>query len=72
MGTHGRRGFERFVLGSVTERVLRRSPCPVLAVPPAGRGAAATFRTVVCAVDFGPASMRAVAYARRLIAPGGR
>ena len=32
IGTHGRRGFSRFVLGSVAEDVLRRAPCPVLAV----------------------------------------
>ncbi|SRR5712692_1874091 len=32
MGTHGRRGYDRVVLGSVTNRVMRRSPCPVLAV----------------------------------------
>lgn len=33
MGTHGRSGLERFFLGSTTERVLRASPIPVLAVP---------------------------------------
>ncbi|CAB3757793.1 universal stress protein [Paraburkholderia humisilvae] len=33
MGTHGRRGFQRFVLGSVAERVVRGAPCPVLLVP---------------------------------------
>jgi nucleotide-binding universal stress UspA family protein len=32
MGTHGRRGYDRLVLGSVTDRVMRRAPCPVLAV----------------------------------------
>jgi nucleotide-binding universal stress UspA family protein len=32
IGTHGRRGVSRAVLGSVTEHVLRRSPVPVLAV----------------------------------------
>jgi len=32
MGTHGRRGFDRLVLGSVTDRVMRKSPCPVLAI----------------------------------------
>jgi nucleotide-binding universal stress UspA family protein len=32
IGTHGRRGVSRAVLGSVTERVLRRSPVPVLVV----------------------------------------
>lgn len=32
MGTHGRRGVERYVLGSVTEKVLRQTDRPVLAV----------------------------------------
>jgi nucleotide-binding universal stress UspA family protein len=36
LGTHGRTGLRRLVLGSVAERVLRRAPCPVLAVRPAG------------------------------------
>lgn len=34
MGTHGRTGMARFLLGSVTEHVLRISPVPVLAVRP--------------------------------------
>ena len=34
MGTHGRGGFERWMLGSVTEKVLRKAPCPVLTVRP--------------------------------------
>ncbi|TDA43593.1 universal stress protein, partial [Burkholderia pyrrocinia] len=33
MGTHGRRGFSRLVLGSVAERLLRRAACPVLMIP---------------------------------------
>ena len=32
IGTHGRRGLARVLLGSVAEDVLRRAPCPVLAV----------------------------------------
>lgn len=32
MGTHGRSGFRRFLLGSVAERVVRESTCPVLLV----------------------------------------
>lgn len=32
MGTHGRRGYDRLVLGSVTNRVIRKTPCPVLAI----------------------------------------
>ena len=33
LGTHGRSGFERLLLGSVTEKVLRKATCPVLTVP---------------------------------------
>src|ERR1035441_635191 len=32
MGTHGLRGIDRLILGSVTEKILRRARCPVLAV----------------------------------------
>jgi len=32
MGTHGLRGIEHLTLGSVTEKVLRKARCPVLAV----------------------------------------
>ncbi len=45
MGTHGRRGVSRALLGSVAETVVRTAPCPVLSVrlhpePHAGRSAA--------------------------------
>ena len=36
IGTRGRRGFKRLLLGSVTETVLHEAPCPVLTVPPHG------------------------------------
>lgn len=32
MGTHGRRGLTRWVMGSVAEGVVRKAPCPVLTV----------------------------------------
>ncbi len=34
MSTHGRSGFASFWMGSVTERVLRHAPCPVLTIRP--------------------------------------
>jgi nucleotide-binding universal stress UspA family protein len=32
MGTHGRTGLGRLLMGSVAETVLRKAPCPVLTV----------------------------------------
>jgi nucleotide-binding universal stress UspA family protein len=32
MGTHGRTGLSRLMMGSVAEEVLRRAPCPVLTI----------------------------------------
>ena len=59
MGTHGRHGLESWVLGSVTEEVLRASPCPVLTVAPRTRLAPnARFDTILCPVDFSPTSAR--------------
>lgn len=68
MGTHGRTGFERLLLGSVAEKVLRKAPCPVLTVPPRVSAAARglTFGRILCAIDFSPASLRALEYAASL------
>lgn len=37
MGTHGRTGVEHLLIGSVAERIVRLSPCPVLTVRPPTR-----------------------------------
>ena len=69
MGTHGRSGFERLVLGSVTEKVLRKAACPVLSVPRQVAGAVAPqvlFKRILCAVDFSDCSMHALNYAMSL------
>jgi len=67
MGTHGTTGFERWLLGSVTEKVLRQARCPVLTVPPHAHSTAALpFRHVLCAVDFSYASLAALTYAAAL------
>ncbi len=38
MGTYGKTGIDKFFFGSTTERVIRKADCPVLIVPPEGRG----------------------------------
>jgi nucleotide-binding universal stress UspA family protein len=60
MGTHGRGGFEHLLLGSVTEKVLRLSPCPVLIVGNAAlpESAPPLFRRVLCALGLTEASAR--------------
>lgn len=66
MGTHGRSGFNRLLLGSITEKVLARSPCPVLTVPPhATRAVPAEvqFRNILCPLDFSPAALQAFGFA---------
>lgn len=69
MGTHGRRGFTRLVLGSVTERVLREAPCPVFTVPPrtpAERSEVVTFKRILCPTDFSPSARLALEFALNL------
>ena len=74
MGTHGRSGFDRLLLGSVAERVLAKAPCPVLTIPPhapdTAPAAALTFSKVLCAIDFSPASLAALKYAEWFAAEG--
>jgi nucleotide-binding universal stress UspA family protein len=64
LGTHGRSGFQRLLLGSVTERLLREVDCPVLTVPPGAPEAvpiaAGVFKSILCPTDFSPASDQAV------------
>ncbi|MBB5444960.1 MULTISPECIES: universal stress protein [unclassified Paraburkholderia] len=49
MGTHGRRGVQRLMLGSVAERVLRSASCPVLMVPAHANGATRDQSVPACA-----------------------
>jgi nucleotide-binding universal stress UspA family protein len=61
LGTHGRSGFERVLLGSVTERVVRTTRCPVITVPPpAAATSSLPFRRVLCAIDFSEPSLAAL------------
>ena len=72
MGTHGRRGFDRLLLGSATERLIRSASCPVLVVcqPPQETMAAAEERhrvhhlsRILLCTDFSKNSERALNYA---------
>lgn len=67
LGTHGRGGFERLVLGSVAEKVLRKAACAVTTVPvEAAAGVAdgvARITHVLCAHDGSAASQAGVDYA---------
>ena len=58
MGTHGASGFEHLVLGSVTEKVLRKAGCPVMTIPPRAHATSVLpFRQLLCAIDFSESSL---------------
>jgi nucleotide-binding universal stress UspA family protein len=70
IGSHGRGGVQRLVLGSVAEKVLRLATCPVLTVRSGVRLARRSrppFETILCPTDFSAAANKAVAYAKRLV-----
>jgi nucleotide-binding universal stress UspA family protein len=69
MGTHGRTGLRRLLIGSVTEKVVRHAPCPVLAVR--DDSPIAPFRHVLCPVDFSASARRAMELAGEVAAAGG-
>jgi nucleotide-binding universal stress UspA family protein len=64
MGTHGRSGLARAVLGSVTEGVVRQAGVPVLTIPPSAETEAfdevMPFDPILCASDFSAACKRAL------------
>jgi nucleotide-binding universal stress UspA family protein len=67
LGTHGRSGFERLFLGSVTEKVLRSTAVPVMTIPaPVQEPVTTSYTTILCPLDFSPASMHALDYASAL------
>jgi len=67
LGTHGRSGFERLLLGSVTEKVVRTVQCPVITVPPPSVATSTLpFKRVICGVDFSEPSMAALRFAMSL------
>jgi nucleotide-binding universal stress UspA family protein len=66
VGTHGRRGLEKLLLGSVTEEVFRLAPCPVLTVGPKTlpmRSRDVELSHILYPVAFVPDPSAAAAYA---------
>jgi nucleotide-binding universal stress UspA family protein len=69
MPTRGYGPFRRFLLGSVTAKVLHDADCPVLTsvhMDEAGEFAAVRPNKIVCAVDMGPQSRKALAWADQM------
>jgi nucleotide-binding universal stress UspA family protein len=65
VGTHGRTGIARFLVGSVAEKVIRHAPCSVLAIRP--DGGAEPFTHALVPLDFSARSEEALALASSLI-----
>src|SRR5207253_1845697 len=64
MGTHGRRGVERWFMGSTTEKLLRHSPVPLITISASGEKAGAPrFRRILVTTDFSDGTSDALAYA---------
>jgi nucleotide-binding universal stress UspA family protein len=66
LGTHGRAGIAKAILGSVAKQVFRQAPCPVLTVGPGeapGPEAPAELKCILYATDFSPESLAAARYA---------
>jgi nucleotide-binding universal stress UspA family protein len=64
MGTIGRTGVRKFLLGSVAEEAMRESPCPVLTLGPECHAAQEIeFRNILYATDFSADSLAAALYA---------
>ena len=64
MGTHGRRGVERWFMGSTTEKLLRHSPVPLITITGTGEKAGIPrFRRILVTTDFSEGTADALAYA---------
>jgi nucleotide-binding universal stress UspA family protein len=66
VGTHGRTGADKLLMGSVAEEIFRRSPVPVLTIGPSVRSGAhngARFHRVLFATDLTPESLAGAPYA---------
>jgi nucleotide-binding universal stress UspA family protein len=68
VGTHGRTGIGKLLLGSSAEDILRTTPCPVLTVGPCSKGEKHwewqwQLKEILYATDFSPAAISGLRYA---------
>jgi nucleotide-binding universal stress UspA family protein len=65
MGTHGRRGVERWFLGSTTEKLLRHTPVPLVTISAAGEKSFTPprFKRILVTTDFSDGTPAALAHA---------
>ena len=68
LGTHGRRGLRRVVMGSVAEEIVRTAPCAVFSCTSDVDEVSSWPREILVAVDFSDASRQALSAARGLAA----
>ena len=66
LGTHGRRGVSKLVLGSEAEKIYRSSPCPVLTVGPKVHAGEWKLRRILCPVEIAENPEPALHYALSL------
>ena len=72
MGTHGHSRLERFLLGSVTERIVRTTTAPLLTVPPpCADEPTARFTNILCCIDFSKPSLAALNFGLSLAQESG-
>jgi nucleotide-binding universal stress UspA family protein len=66
LGTHGRGGIKKLVLGSVAEEIVNRAPCAVLTIGPRVSPESVSelkLQRILCAIDLRPGSEQVLAYA---------
>jgi nucleotide-binding universal stress UspA family protein len=66
LGTHGRTGMRKLLLGSVAEKIFRLASCPVMTIGPSESPSLLThgrFQSVLFATDFSAGSLQALPYA---------
>jgi nucleotide-binding universal stress UspA family protein len=64
MGTHGRRGVQRWFMGSTTEKLLRHSPVPIVTIGAASERSCTEprFKRILVTTDFSEGTADALAY----------